>query len=97
MIQKHIIFLFILVIMFDIILKLDYFVKKPEAQSVDEGDAISANIVEDFERHFKMGQRKFLQVWERFFKRKFDWNEKARVEEIIIDAEYINIDEGQDK
>lgn len=62
MIQKHIIFLFILVIMFDIILKLDYFVKIPEAQSVDEGDAISANIVEDFERYFKMGQRKFLQV-----------------------------------
>lgn len=97
MIQKHIIFLFILVIMFDIILNSDYFVKKPEAQSVDECDAISANIVEDFERHFKMGQRKLLQVWERYFKGKFDWNEKARVEEIIIDAEYINIDEGQDK
>ena len=60
MIWKQIIFLFILVIMFDIILKLDYFVKKPEAQFVDVGDAISANMVEDFEMYVKMGQRKFF-------------------------------------
>ena len=55
---------------------------------VNAVDSISANIAEGFGRHFKKDKVNFYRYSKGSLKESFDWNEKARVRELITNEEY---------
>ena len=55
---------------------------------VNAVDSISANIAEGFGRYFKKDKVNFYRYSKGSLKESFDWNEKARVRELITNEEY---------
>ena len=82
----------------NVVLKWDQFSKKTiGTQFVNAADSISANIAEGFGRHFKKDKIKFYRYSQGSFKECFDWNEKAKVRELVSKEEYDYIFEELDK
>jgi len=82
----------------EVVLKWDYFAKKTiGAQFVEAVDSISANIAEGFGRYFKKDKVKFYRYSSGSLKECFDWNEKAKVRNLISETEYRNIFNELDK
>ena len=70
-------------------LQWDIFAKKTiGTQMVNAVDSISANIAEGFGRYFKKDKVNFYRYGKGSLKESFDWNEKARVRELITNEEY---------
>ena len=57
-------------------------------QFVDAVDSISANIAEGFGRHFKKDKINFYRYSKGSLKECFDWNEKARVRNLVSKEQY---------
>ena len=76
----------------NIIMQWDYLAKnmigKQFARSVD---SISANIAEGFGRYSKKDKIKFYRYSYGSIKESLDWNEKARIRQLITKAEYKHI------
>ncbi len=82
----------------EVVLKWDHFARKTiGAQFVDSIDSISANIAEGFGRYFKKDKIKFYRYSNGSLKESFDWNEKARIRNLITEAEYRAIFNELDK
>ena len=80
------------------IINWDSFAKKTiGAQFVNAADSISANIAEGFGRHFKKDKIKFYRYSQGSLKESFDWNEKAKVRELVSKEEYDHIFKELDK
>ena len=60
-------------------------------QFVRAADSISANIAEGFGRHFKKDKIKFYRYAKGSIKEALDWNEKAKVRNLIRQEEYDKI------
>lgn len=76
----------------NVIMGWNYFAQKTiGSQFVDAVDSISANIAEDFGRHFKKDKVKFYQYSRGSVKECFDWNEKSKVRKLINKEEYTYI------
>jgi len=81
-----------------VVVRWDFFAKKTiGAQFVDAADSISANIAEGFGRYFKKDKVKFYRYSSGSLKECFDWNEKAKVRNLITEDEYRNIFNQLDK
>ena len=61
------------------------------AQFAGAADSISANIAEGFGRHFKKDKIKFYSYSKVSLKESLDWNEKAKVRNLITTEEYDHI------
>ncbi len=73
----------------EIVIKWNHFAQNTVgSQFVSAMDSISANIAESFGRHFKKDKIKFYQYGRGSVKECFDWNEKAKVRELITKEEY---------
>lgn len=73
----------------DIVVKWDYFAKDTVGkQFVKAVDSISANIAEGFGRYFKKDKINFYRYSSGSVKESFDWNEKAKVRNLISKDEY---------
>jgi four helix bundle protein len=71
------------------VIKWDSFSKKTiGTQFVNAVDSISANIAEGFGRYFKKDKIKFYRYSQGSLKESFDWNEKAKVRELVSKEEY---------
>lgn len=67
----------------------DLFSKKTiGSQMVNAVDSISANIAEGFGRHFKKDKVNFYRYSRGSLKESFDWNEKAKVRNLITPEQY---------
>ena len=70
----------------------EWFCKKTVgAQFVEAIDSISANIAEGFGRHFKKDKIKFYSYSKGSLKESLDWNEKAKVRQLLTNEEYVYI------
>ncbi len=58
------------------------------SQMVNAVDSISANIAEGFGRHFKKDKVNFYRYSRGSLKESFDWNEKAKVRNLITPEQY---------
>ena len=75
-----------------IVLNWDYFAKDTVGkQFVKAVDSISANIAEGFGRYFKKDKINFYRYSRGSVKESFDWNEKAKVRNLINKDEYQHI------
>ncbi len=73
----------------DIVISWDYFTKNTVGkQFVRAIDSISANIAEGFGRYSKKDKIKFYRISSGSIKEALDWNEKARVRELITNEQY---------
>jgi four helix bundle protein len=73
----------------NIIVKWDYFSKDTVGkQFVRAVDSISANIAEGFGRYGKKDKIKFYRYSFGSIKESLDWNEKAKVRNLITEKEY---------
>lgn len=71
------------------VVKWEWFPKKTVgSQFVEAIDSVSANIAEGFGRHFKKDKIKFYSYSKGSLKESFDWNEKAKVRELLSSDEY---------
>jgi len=76
----------------EIVTKWDYFAKDTVGkQFVKAVDSISANIAEGFGRYFKKDKINFYRYSNGSVKESFDWNEKAKVRNLINKDEYQHI------
>lgn len=76
----------------DIVVKWDYFAKDTVGkQFVKAVDSISANIAEGFGRYFKKDKINFYRYSSGSVKESFDWNEKAKVRNLMSNDEYQHI------
>lgn len=67
----------------------DLFAKKTiGSQMVNAIDSISANIAEGFGRHFKKDKVNFYRYSKGSLKESYDWNEKAKVRNLITEEQY---------
>jgi four helix bundle protein len=70
----------------------DFFAKKTiGSQMVNAIDSISANIAEGFGRHFKKDKVNFYRYSKGSLKESYDWNEKAKVRNLITAEQYDHI------
>jgi len=70
----------------------DFFAKKTiGSQMVNAIDSISANIAEGFGRHFKKDKVNFYRYSKGSLKESYDWNEKAKVRNLITTEQYDHI------
>lgn len=75
-----------------VVLKWNFFAKKTiGSQFVNAADSISANIAEGFGRFFKKDKIKFYRYSFGSLKECFDWNQKARIRQLLSDDEYDKI------
>lgn len=75
-----------------IVLNWDYFAKDTVGkQFVKSVDSISANIAEGFGRYFKKDKINFYRYSNGSVKESFDWNEKAKIRNLINKDEYQHI------
>ncbi|MDO8141474.1 MAG: four helix bundle protein [Candidatus Brocadiales bacterium] len=76
----------------EIVIKWDCFAKDTVGkQFVKAIDSISANIAEGFGRYFKKDKINFYRYSSGSVKESFDWNEKAKVRNLISNGEYQHI------
>jgi four helix bundle protein len=76
----------------EIVIRWDYFAKDTVGkQFVKAVDSISANIAEGFGRYFKKDKINFYRYSNGSVKESFDWNEKAKVRNLINKDEYQHI------
>jgi four helix bundle protein len=76
----------------DIIIVWDYFSKSTIGrQYTDAMDSISANIAEGFGRHYKKEKINFYRYSKGSLKECFDWNEKARIRNLLTQEQYRHI------
>ena len=76
----------------DIVVKWDILAKKTiGAQFVDAIDSISANIAEGFGRYGKKDKVRFYRIAFGSMYESLDWNEKAKIRELITNEEYKHI------
>ena len=76
----------------DVIIKWDYFDKDTIGkQFVRSVDSISANIAEGFGRYSRKDKIKFYRYSKGSAKVSFDWNEKAKVRNLISEEEYAHV------
>lgn len=75
-----------------IVIKWDWFAKKSMGiQFVTAIDSISANIAEGFGRYHKKDKIKFYRYSQGSNKESFDWNQKAKIRELLSKDEYEHI------
>lgn len=75
-----------------IIIGWDYFAKDTIGkQFVRAVDSISANIAEGFGRYHKKDKIHFYRIAQGSLKECFDWNEKAKVRQLLTDNGYNKI------
>jgi len=75
-----------------IVTRWDYFAKDTVGkQFVKAVDSISANIAEGFGRYFKKDKINFYRYSNGSVKESFDWNEKAKVRNLVSEDEYRHI------
>ena len=73
----------------EIVIKWDYFAKDTVGkQFVKSVDSISANIAEGFGRYFKKDKINFYRYSNGSVKESFDWNEKAKIRNLINKDDY---------
>ncbi len=76
----------------NIVVSWDYFSKDTVGkQFVKAVDSISANIAEGFGRYFKKDKINFYRYSNGSVKESFDWNEKAKIRNLINKDEYQHI------
>src|SRR3989339_1479578 len=76
----------------DIVIKWDYFAKDTVGkQFVKAVDSISANIAEGFGRYHKKNKIVFYRYSNGSVKESFDWNEKAKIRNLINKDDYQHI------
>ena len=76
----------------EIVIRWDYFAKDTVGkQFVKAVDSISANIAEGFGRYFKKDKINFYRYSNGSVKESFDWNEKAKVRNLINKDDYQHI------
>ena len=76
----------------EIVIRWDSFAKDTVGkQFVKAVDSISANIAEGFGRYFKKDKINFYRYSNGSVKESFDWNEKAKVRNLINKDEYQHI------
>jgi len=76
----------------EIVIRWDYFTKDTVGkQFVKAVDSISANIAEGFGRYFKKDKINFYRYSNGSVKESFDWNEKAKVRNLINKDDYQHI------
>lgn len=79
-------------IVWSIVLKWDVFAKHTVGeQFVEAIDSISANIAEGFGRYSKKDKIKFYRYSYGSVNEGFDWNQKAKVRQLISNSEYEQI------
>ena len=82
----------------NIVIKWDYFAKKTiGGQFVEAIDSISANIAEGFGRYGKKDKINFYRYSYGSIKESLDWNEKAKIRNLLTDLEYQHIFADLDK
>lgn len=73
----------------NIVIKWDYFSKDTVGkQFIRSVDSISANIAEGFGRYSKRDKIKFYRISYGSLKESLDWNEKAKVRQLLTEEEY---------
>ena len=73
----------------DLVIKWDMLAKKTVGeQFVDAMDSISANIAEGFARYHKKDKIKFYRYSQGSMLESLDWNQKAKVRNLISNIEY---------
>ena len=73
----------------EIVIRWDYFAKDTVGkQFVKAVDFISANIAEGFGRYFKKDKINFYRYSNGSVKESFDWNEKAKIRNLINKDDY---------
>ena len=76
----------------EIVIRWDYFTKDTVGkQFVKAVDSISANIAEGFGRYFKKDKINFYRYSNGSVKESFDWNEKAKIRNLINKDAYQHI------
>ncbi|MDX5348553.1 MAG: four helix bundle protein [Hymenobacteraceae bacterium] len=76
----------------DVVIQWDYFEKDTVGkQFVRAVDSISANIAEGFGRYGKKDKVKFFRYAQGSFYESLDWNEKAKVREMLTQEQYKHI------
>ena len=76
----------------EIVIRWDYFAKDTVGkQFVKAVDSISANIAEGFGRYFKKDKINFYRYSNGSVKESFDWNEKAKIRNLINKDAYQHI------
>ena len=76
----------------EIVIRWDYFAKDTVGkQFVKAVDSISANIAEGFGRYFKKDKINFYRYSNGSVKESFDWNEKAKIRNLINKDDYQHI------
>ncbi|HHT9115027.1 MAG: four helix bundle protein [Planctomycetes bacterium] len=76
----------------EIVIRWDYFAKDTVGkQFVKAVDSISANIAEGFGRYFKKDKINFYRYRSGSVKESFDWNEKAKIRNLINKDDYQHI------
>jgi len=82
----------------NVVIQWEYFAKKTVGeQFVRAVDSISANIAEGFGRYSKKDKIKFYRYSFGSLKESFDWNQKAKVRELISGEQYSHIFSELDK
>ena len=73
----------------NVVIKWDFFAKDTVGkQFVRAVDSISANIAEGFGRHGKKDRIRFYRYSYGSLKECFDWNEKAKIRDLLSNEEY---------
>lgn len=81
-----------------IVLKWDYFAKDTIGkQFTRAADSISSNIAEGFGRYTKKDKINFYRYSLGSIKESFDWNEKAKVRNLLTQTDYDHIFNGLQK
>ena len=76
----------------EVVIKWDWFAKNSVGlQFTKSADSISANIAEGFGRYFKKDKINFYRYSQGSLKESFDWNEKAKVRNLLTQNEYEHI------
>lgn len=73
----------------DIVIKWDYFARKTIGEQFARAvDSISANIAEGFGRYSKKDKVHFYRISRGSINESLDWNEKAKIRELLKEKEY---------
>ncbi|MEM6321694.1 MAG: four helix bundle protein [Bacteroidota bacterium] len=76
----------------DVVHQWDWFAKKTVGvQFITAVDSISANIAEGFGRYHKKDKIKFYRYSQGSQKESLDWNQKAKVRNLLSEKEYLHI------
>ena len=76
----------------NIVIDWDYFSKDTIGKQFTRSiDSISANIAEGFGRYNKKDKIKFYRYSFGSLKESLDWNEKAKIRELLTEEQYINV------